>query len=155
MASDAARTAGLPQDRYLANDTNQDPLITPIPKQVRDLIRTRVRTMDHVEVLMRLHEAAGNPVVLSELQRTTHLDAKAVETVVADLLRAGLITRDADAYRSDPTSHQDRFAVNALAMAYHQQPLNLAKLVYEQPSKSLETFSDAFRLQQPKDKKDE
>jgi hypothetical protein len=111
--------------------------------------------MDHVEVLMRLHEAAGNPVAMSELQRMTHLDARAVEIVVADLLQARLITRDADAYRSDPTTHQDRFAVNALALTYHQQPLNLAKLVYEQPSKSLTAFSDAFRLRQPKDRKDE
>ena len=51
-------------------------------------------------------------------------------------------------------THTDRKAVDGLAIVYHQQPLNLAKLVYEQPSEPLKTFSDAFRVWPPKDKKD-
>ena len=129
-------------------------MLTPIPKEVRDLIRTRVRTMDHVEVLMRLHAAAGNPVHLSELQSKRHLDDRTLSTVITDLVKGRLITGEADSYRSDPATPSDRRTVDALAIVYHQQPLNLAKLVYEQPSEPLKTFSDAFRVWPPKDKKD-
>jgi hypothetical protein len=130
-------------------------MLTPIPKEVRDLIRTRVRTMDHVEVLMRLHAAAGNPVALSELQSKTHIDDRTCRTVIADLVRGHLISGESDSYRSDPATHSDRTAVDALAVVYHQQPLHLAKLVYELPSEPLKTFSDAFRMWPPKHQKDE
>jgi hypothetical protein len=110
--------------------------------------------MDHVEVLMRLHGAAGNPVIASELRGKTHLDDRTFSTVIADLVKAHLVSGDVDGYRSDPATHTDRKAVDALALVYHQQPLNLAKLVYEQPSEPLKSFSDAFRIRDPKDKKD-
>ena len=129
-------------------------MLTPIPKEVRDLIRTHVRTMDHVEVLMRLHEDAGNPVTAVELRRRTHLEDRMIAAVIADLVKAHLVSGDADGYRSDPATHTDRKAVDALAIVYHQQPLNLAKLVYEQPPDPLKTFSDAFRVWPPRDKKD-
>lgn len=130
-------------------------MLTPIPKEVRDLIRTRVRTMDHVEVLMRLHEAAGNPVSAVELQRRVHLDDRAFAAVIADLVAAHLVSGDADGHRCDPATHTDRKALDALALAYHQQPLNLARLVYELPSEPLKSFSDAFRVRKPTDRKDQ
>jgi hypothetical protein len=110
--------------------------------------------MDHVEVLMRLHEAAGNPVPASELQRVTHLEDRTFATAVTDLVKGHLITVDADAFRIDPATSTDRKAVDAMALVYHQQPLNLAKLVYEQPSEPLKTFSDAFRIRDMKGKQD-
>jgi hypothetical protein len=104
--------------------------------------------MDHIEVLMRLHEAAGAPVPRAEVERTSRLGPQTVERALADLVRTGLATHDAaaDAFRYAPTSPQDEPAVEALSVLYHQRPVTLVKLVYSQPSGPVKSFADAFRL---------
>lgn len=104
--------------------------------------------MDHVEVLMRLHEAAGEPVARAEVVRTSRLDPPTVDRALADLVRTGLVSHDpaADTFRYATMSAEDRPAVDALSVMYHQRPVTLVKLVYSQPAAPVKSFAEAFRL---------
>ena len=103
--------------------------------------------MDHVEVLMRLHASPEAPLTAAAIDQSSRLGIATVERSLEHLARAGLA-------RHDPASNQwrllaggeDRRAVDALSIMYHQRPVSLVKLVYEQPPAPLKLFSDAFRL---------
>lgn len=119
---------------------------------VRELVRQHVPTMDHVELLMRLYEAA-KPLSLAELVQSSRLTPKIVVDAAADLVRARLVSHDAArgtyVYSA---SGEDRPKVEALATMYSQKPVTLVRLVYAQPPAALQSFADAFRiLDKPKD----
>jgi hypothetical protein len=119
---------------------------------VRELVRQRVPTMDHVEVLMRLYEA-GKPVSVADLVRSSRLAPKTVVDVLADLVRSRLASHDpaSTTFEYSPTAG-DESSVAALAAMYNQKPVTLVKLVYAQPPTALQSFADAFRIvDKPKD----
>jgi DNA-binding IclR family transcriptional regulator len=105
-----------------------------------------VPSMDHVEVLMRLHEA-DRELSEAEVVASARLGGEAVTKALRGLVDAGLVRLDAEqhTYRFAPNS-ADRPAVEELAQLYHQRPVTLVRLVYEMPSTRLRTFADAFRL---------
>lgn len=126
--------------------------VTEIPADVRELVRQRVPTMDHVEILMRLYEV-GAPVTPQELARLSRLGPATVAKATAHLIAEGLVSRDAAtgtfAYAA---SAGDRATVDALATMYNTKPVTLVKLVYSQPPAALQSFADAFRVvDKPKD----
>ena len=118
-----------------------------ISDDVRELIRRRVTSMDHVEVLMRLYEASGEPLTSMELERGARLGPQTVERCATDLVTARLASHDAasSSYRYAP-ANVDRPTVDALSALYHQRPVTLVKLVYAQPPNPVKSFADAFRL---------
>jgi hypothetical protein len=108
--------------------------------------------MDHVEVLMRLYEAA-KPVSVADLVQTSRLAPKTAVGAAEDLVRARLATHDAPAGTFAYSANaDDRPGVDALASMYSQKPVTLVKLVYAQPPTALQSFADAFRIvDKPKD----
>jgi hypothetical protein len=126
--------------------------VAEISENVRELIRRRVTSMDHVEVLMRVFEAAGEPVTSQELERGARLGPQTVTRCATDLVNARLVSHDpaSDAYRYAPPN-VDRATVEELASLYHQRPVTLVKLVYAQPPSPVKSFADAFRLRDEDD----
>lgn len=118
------------------------------PVEVRELIRTRVVSMDHVEVLMRLHERPDEKLDEPELRKRTRLEPTALGKALEDLVTDGLVSRDpaSGAYSFSPKDAADRAAVEALAELYHKRPVTLVKLIYDRPPNPVTTFADAFRI---------
>lgn len=111
--------------------------------------------MDHLEVLMRLHTNPEATFSLSELEESSHVRAEALAKVLDDLSAAGL-TRILDregrvGVQYGTRASDDAGDVDALALMYHQRPVSLVRLVYEQPSTPLRSFSDAFRVRKEPD----
>jgi hypothetical protein len=121
--------------------------LTDIPAEVRRLVRERVGTMDHVEVLMRLHASPDAPLTAAAIDASSRLGMATVQRSLDHLARAGLARHDPGSNLWQlQASGEDRRAVDALSIMYHQRPVSLVKLVYEQPPAPLKLFSDAFRL---------
>lgn len=122
--------------------------MSEIPPEVRTLVRERVTTMDHVEVLMRLVASPDAPLATRDIEATSRLGAETTRRALEQLARVGLATHDpaGDRWTFTPATIADRRAVEALAVMYHQRPVTLVKLVYEAPPAPLKLFSDAFRL---------
>jgi hypothetical protein len=121
--------------------------LNEIPAEVRKLVRERVGTMDHVEVLMRLHASPDAPLTASAIEASSRLGPETVQRSLDHLARAGLARHDpaSNSWRMQGNA-DDRRAVDALSIMYHQRPVSLVKLVYEQPPAPLKLFSDAFRI---------
>lgn len=104
---------------------------------------------------MRLHQRPDQAFTFDDLLRLAHLDLKTLDRVAAELVASGLArdTRSADGrtLQYAARSVDDRRDVDALAQLYHQRPVTLVRLVYEQPSTPLRSFADAFRVRRDKD----
>jgi RIO-like serine/threonine protein kinase len=126
--------------------------VVEISENVRELIRRRVTSMDHVEVLMRLYESKGETLSAQELERAARLGPQTVERCASDLVSARLASRDpaSDSYRFAATQ-PDQATVDELSALYHQRPVTLVKLVYAQPPNPVKSFADAFRLRDDED----
>ena len=118
-----------------------------ISDNVRELIRRRVTSMDHVEVLMRLYESDGQPLTLRQVERAARLGPQTVARCATDLVNGGLAAHDpaSSTYRYTATQ-ADRATVDELSALYHQRPVTLVKLVYAQPPNPVKSFADAFRI---------
>lgn len=103
---------------------------------------------------MRLVEAQGAPLTLDELRTRSRLGPETTTRCAEHLVQARLATHDAAAgayaFGADAT---DRAAVAELTVLYHQRPVTLVKLVYQQPPSPVTSFADAFRLRDPEEKK--
>ena len=130
--------------------TDDSPLkdFQDISTNVRELVRKRVTSMDHVEVVVRLKEKPEGGLTEGELQTATRLEQKQIARALEDLVR-GEIVRFDDAsrtYRYSPSNDEDRAAIDSLMQLYHQRPVTLVKLIYSMPSQAITSFADAFRL---------
>jgi hypothetical protein len=125
--------------------------VQDIPDGVRDLVRDRAPSMDHIDVLMRLHQAGASPMTRAELVIATRLSPETVDRALDDLVTSGLAAEDgaSGSYRYAPRGPGDRATVDALAALYNHRPVTLVKLVYEQPPAPVKSFADAFRLRPP------
>lgn len=124
-----------------------------IPHDVRQLVRERVTTMDHVEVLMRLLGSPDTPLTTRDVEVASRLGPETVARSLRHLVHAGLARHDAaaDTWAFDPKNGAERRAVDALFTLYNQRPVTLVKLIYEQPPAPLKLFSEAFRFRKEED----
>jgi hypothetical protein len=127
--------------------------VSDITQDVRTLIRERLVSMDHVEVLMRLRDAAPDLVTVPQLERSTRLGPKTVARCLADLVHGGLARQEpaSNAFAYAVQTPRDTAAVDELATLYNQRPVTLVKLIYEQPPTAVKSFADAFRLRDDTD----
>lgn len=102
---------------------------------------------------MRLHSSPDAPMSTREVETTSRLGPETTRRALEDLERVGLARHDpaADAWSFAPASVIERRAVDALSVMYHQRPVTLVKLIYEQPPTPIKLFSDAFRLRKDED----
>ena len=123
--------------------------ITP---DVREMVRKRVTSMDHVEVIVRLRGRPDAGMTETQLREATRLDATQLARAVQDLVRGEIISFDdaSRTYRYAPRSEEDRAAIESLVQLYHQRPVTLVKLIYSMPSIAIDSFADAFRLREDK-----
>lgn len=124
-----------------------------IPAEVRQLVREHVMSMDHVEVLMRLHGSPDTPLTTREVETASRLGPETTLRALKYLTQAGLVKHQpaGDTWTFSPSSAAERRAVESLSVMYHQRPVTLVKLIYEQPPTPLKLFSDAFRLRKDED----
>lgn len=121
-----------------------------VSADVREMVRKRVTSMDHVEVIVGLRGAGEAGMTETQLRTATRLDSAQLARAVRDLLRADIIALDAAAgcYRYQPRSDADRATLESIMQLYHQKPVTLVKLIYSMPSVTIDAFADAFRLRE-------
>lgn len=126
-----------------------------IPPEVRDLVRRHVTSGDHLEILMRMYDAPERAFTRDDLRQTTHIAERSLQRCLDELTDSGIIRRaESGTWQYGPKNVQDRHALDQLAQMYNQRPVTLVRLVYERPSAPLKSFSDAFRLREPRDPED-
>lgn len=115
-----------------------------LPPEVLRLLDTFVPSMDHVELLLKLHESAGAPMTVDELVARGHIDRAAVLRILRDFEAARVVHETDGAYRYTP-SPKDQEAVRSLMDMYNSRPVTLVRAIYARPT-PVKSFADAFRI---------
>lgn len=86
-----------------------------------------------------MHQAAP------DLVREARLELAVAERVIRDLLASRLIQRKGESVQYSPADDV-RPTVDLLAEMYHTKPVTLVRALYDRPTRSVQSFADAFRL---------
>jgi hypothetical protein len=108
-----------------------------------EFIHRHLRTMDHVEVLLRLHRA-HDVRSLGSIAADTGLTEARTRTVVQELVGTGLIVAS-DALFKCAHGDERESIIAELGAAYNSHPVALVRAIYSRPS-PMQSFADAFRL---------
>ncbi len=121
--------------------------------EVRELIRERITSIEALEVLVSLREAGGRAITLAELAGAVRLAAPAVDTAVAELERAELVSvLDGPCVRYQAATLELDRSVTALADAYAKSRVEVLVFISQTAigrvrTSALSTFAEAFKLQ--------
>lgn len=115
-----------------------------LPAEVNRLIDMFVASMDHVELLVRLHAAPSDTFTVDDLASASHIDRATVVRICRDFQSADVVRESGDAYRYAPSS-REHDAIAELVKMYDTRPVSLVRAVYARPT-PIKSFADAFRL---------
>lgn len=101
---------------------------------------------------MGLHSEPGRDWTSEEIIVELRSSEGVVRKGMADLLTAGLILAEEDGHvRYGPASPQLDLFIGRLAEAYRTKPGAVRRVIIQQPSGKLRSFSDAFRILKDRD----
>lgn len=119
--------------------------LSDLPEPLRELVIHHLLTMDHVAVLIALHEVPRTVMTASEVAATTRLQSDVVTRALRDLTDARLLQAEGDGYSYDGT-HELREGVDLLAEMNRTRPVTLVRAIYARPPRAAQSFADAFRI---------
>lgn len=123
--------------------------------------------MDHVEILMLLYDSPDRDFTAEDAAAQLHFDPQSTARIMRALVATGFLSANRDeesgsgtgAHASDgntrysyqPSTTAIASATDALAIEFHQRPIQLVTAVCSRPTTALMTFADAFRLRNRKE----
>jgi hypothetical protein len=106
--------------------------VSEFPAAVKRIIDAYVASMDHVNVLLQLHEAPGRAMTVEDLVAEAHVDRIGVIRVLADFESAAVVRESDGVYRYTPAA-ADVAAISELSEMYRRRPVTLIRAVYARP----------------------
>jgi hypothetical protein len=121
-----------------------------VPDKLIPFIRTSIRTVWALELLLHLKSRPSESFKISELVRDLRSSHGAITDAIAALRQAGLLSESAERFRYDPATPELDGLVSHLQATYQQRPTTVIRLIAEAPSTSLQAFADAFKIKKDK-----
>jgi hypothetical protein len=125
-----------------------------LPPEDQELVSRRQGTMEEIETLLALADAAA-PLTINEISERLRLPLGALpstslQRLVASQLVAVESEGETERYRYAPATPELRRSVDLLRVAYNERPVTLVRLVYQRPTVA-QSFADAFRIKRETD----
>ena len=127
-----------------------------LPAEVNRLLAASIRSIEELEVLMRLH-GEGTAQRSQDLAEALNIPEAIAESALQSLEAVGLVARSANsrAYRYVPKQPELARAVEALAEAYRENRVQIIMTISNNAIERmrhgvLQLFSDAFRISRGK-----
>jgi hypothetical protein len=114
---------------------------TDIPKNVRQLIARHIDSVQQVEILALMQGAPEREWTVAEISRSLHIAPNACSQWLEAFAAAKLVVRTESGFK-----HSDRGGADHLVECYSRRRLAVIDSIYNKPSSSIQSFSDAFRL---------
>ena len=120
---------------------------------IQGLVERGLRSVDHVAVLLCLRDST-QPLTADEIATSTKVSVSGAVECLRDLVAGGLVGHEEKTSRFGyAVSVDDRVAVDAIALLHTQWPETLTKVFASDRSRSIKSFSTAFRLRSDKDER--
>lgn len=118
-----------------------------LPSNVLKLLKRGVPTYAAAEYLLLIRKAERFETV-AELcaMRQPAADAREVEGYLTVFRTIGLIRQEGNIWRYAPETQEINSAVEALAVAYNEQPVTLIRTLYALAGSPIQSFADSFKI---------
>ena len=116
-----------------------------LPDRVRHLLLRNLPTVDHVTVLVALHDTGNQAHSAESMSRIARVSQLQAAIVLDQLKTAGFAAQSASGYTYELQRH-DPLAVDELAHMYNTRPVTLIRAIYDRPTSPIRSFADAFRI---------
>lgn len=118
-----------------------------LPDDLLAFLRTSIRSVWALELLLLLCRQSGQGFTADELVRALRATPKLVDTCLEQLRTAGLVaSNDAGGWRYTPASPLLSDLVEQLERAYGERPVAVISAIVGSPDDRLRNFADAFRF---------
>jgi hypothetical protein len=127
-----------------------------IPLLARELIQKRIHSIEALEVVLALHEQAGQAVPKQELCTKLRISSASADSALAELCSGGLVECHGAEAHYRPATAELAEAVDALVVSYAQKRVEMLVLISKNAigrvrNGALRTFAEAFRVRGRKD----
>jgi len=118
-----------------------------IPPHISEFLKRIVRSAWGLEVLLLMRTTQSRNWTAAELSAQLRGSIPLVEDILNALLRAHVVTLEADRrYRYGPAERETENVVAELAKLHSEYPLAVIKEIVRAPNDKIQSFVDAFRL---------
>lgn len=123
-----------------------------IPQEVKKLIKTHVRTVAHLELLLFLYENRERPWTPEELSTHLRTNTTSIQTQLQEL-KTLVFTPDekSNVFQFCQSNPQNTALVSRLAKVKQEYPYRLIDEIYSYPYEKIKTLADAFQFSKKKD----
>jgi predicted transcriptional regulator len=122
-----------------------------LPRRVEAFVERHFSTGAQVQVLLLLHGQRERLWTVEAIADELRVDPEHATLLMASLAESGLLVRDGDAYRYQPSSTKLAGDADAFVAAFPTYRVAIIRLIFSKPRRSLRDFSDAFRLKEEED----
>lgn len=116
-----------------------------LPDRIRLLLSRNLPSVDHLTVLVALHDACGQGHSAESMSRIARVSQLQAAIVLDQLKTTGFASQSPSGYTYELQRH-DPQVVDELAHMYHTRPVTLIRAMYDRPASSVRSFADAFRI---------
>jgi hypothetical protein len=125
---------------------------TGIPADVEQFIADEIRSVEQLEVLLRLHREPTAWRTAESLAGELRTSNASVAARLKEMQARGLLEGNADlGYRYLPARPEIERAVRQLDRLYAERRVTIITLIFSKPMDPVRDFSDAFRIRKGQD----
>lgn len=117
-----------------------------LPDAVAHFVLKHFDSVAELEALLLMRSSGAQFWDTALLARRLYISEPEAAGVLKALHRRGLMAREDDTFRYEPTPNERRSEVDMLAAAYPKFLIPITNLIHGKPRASLRDFADAFRL---------
>jgi len=121
-------------------------------REARSFIAEFIGSAEQLEVLLLLYGEPDRDFTAAEVSQRVYTVPASALLRLDELASSGLLTTDGASdprYRYAPASPGLARRVDGLSAAYRADRVGVVRLIFEQPSNSVRSLADAFRLRRP------
>lgn len=129
-------------------------MVEDFSTDIQQFIATNIKSVAELEAVLLLRDAPDRYWTAADVAQALYSSPEIAATQLLDLSRLGLLAMsqegDMALFRYLPARPEIEERMAALARLYKQRPVSVITEIYAQPTDTVRTFADAFRLRKDK-----
>lgn len=124
-----------------------------IPRETQAFLRTYIRSIGQLELLLALRGSGGRAVTPAGLAKEQRIDPDVAAAHMFEMKGAGFLEGPdgAGGFQYSPRTPELAAQVDTMADVYKTYRVAVINFVFSMPSESVQSFADAFRIRKDDD----
>lgn len=129
-------------------------MVEDFSTDIEHFIATNIKSVAELEAVLLLRDTAERYWTAADVGQALYSSPEVTASQLAELSKRGLLALshngEVDVYRYLPARPEIDQHMTTLAKLYKQRPVSVITAIYAEPTDTVRTFADAFRLRKDK-----